>query len=183
MGYGIGSRYLGSGFRRPGFTCCSAATAHETPHTPAPTTHTRPLSSLASVLCLRSHIPAGSAAGGKRPRSSMTPTLVFDAEMQPVVALGSPGGSRIIGTVLNALVALLDSALPPLQALAAPRVISRNGETEMEVCAPACASAVLLVAFLCPRLSLSLLCLLPSSLGSSSTRFSCRCRHIDRQQC
>lgn len=70
--------------------------------------------------------------GGKRPRSSMTPTLVFDAEMQPVVALGSPGGSRIIGTVLNALVALLDSALPPLQALAAPRVISRNGETEME---------------------------------------------------
>ena len=45
---------------------------------------------------------------GKRPRSSMAPTIVFDEEGKPWAALGSPGGSRIILYVVKALVALID---------------------------------------------------------------------------
>ena len=46
---------------------------------------------------------ANSPAPGKRPRSSMAPTIVFD-HGRPAVALGSPGGSTIITTVLQILV-------------------------------------------------------------------------------
>jgi gamma-glutamyltranspeptidase / glutathione hydrolase len=65
-------------------------------------------------------------AGGKRPRSSMAPTIVTRAG-QPVLATGSPGGSMIITTVLQTLIDRLDlgSTLP--QAIAAPRVSQRNG--------------------------------------------------------
>ena len=49
--------------------------------------------------------------GGKRPRSSMAPTIVFDPQHRPILAIGSPGGSRIIGYVTQALIAYLDSGL------------------------------------------------------------------------
>ena len=53
--------------------------------------------------------PLANAVGpGKRPRSSMAPTIVFDAEGRPWAALGSPGGSRIILYVVKTLVALID---------------------------------------------------------------------------
>lgn len=58
--------------------------------------------------------------GGKRPRSSMSPTIVFDGEGRPVIAIGSPGGARIIGYVAQALVALLDSGLSIQDAVALP---------------------------------------------------------------
>jgi gamma-glutamyltranspeptidase/glutathione hydrolase len=63
--------------------------------------------------------------GGKRPRSSMSPTIVTSAGT-PVLALGSPGGSMIITTVLQLLVDTLDldRALP--DAIAAPRASQRN---------------------------------------------------------
>jgi gamma-glutamyltranspeptidase/glutathione hydrolase len=63
--------------------------------------------------------------GGKRPRSSMSPTIVLD-DGEPLLALGSPGGSMIITTVLQILVDRLDlgSTLP--QAVAAPRASQRN---------------------------------------------------------
>jgi gamma-glutamyltranspeptidase / glutathione hydrolase len=63
--------------------------------------------------------------GGKRPRSSMSPTIVLD-DGRPVLALGSPGGSMIITTVLQILVDRLDlgTALP--QAVSAPRASQRN---------------------------------------------------------
>jgi len=63
--------------------------------------------------------------GGKRPRSSMSPTLVTSGG-RPLLALGSPGGSTIITTVLQILVDRLDleSTLP--QAIAAPRASQRN---------------------------------------------------------
>ncbi|WP_224250211.1 gamma-glutamyltransferase [Hyalangium gracile] len=62
---------------------------------------------------------------GKRPRSSMAPTLVFK-DGAPVLALGSPGGSTIITTVLQTLVNHLDLGMPLLEAVAAPRVSQRN---------------------------------------------------------
>ncbi|ADO75832.1 gamma-glutamyltransferase [Stigmatella aurantiaca] len=62
---------------------------------------------------------------GKRPRSSMSPTLVFK-DGAPVLALGSPGGSTIITTVLQTLIHHLDFGMPVLEAVAAPRVSQRN---------------------------------------------------------
>ncbi len=67
-------------------------------------------------------------APGKRPRSSMSPLLVFK-DGAPVLALGSPGGSTIITTVGQTLVHHLDFGMPLPEALAAPRVSQRNSPT------------------------------------------------------
>jgi gamma-glutamyltranspeptidase/glutathione hydrolase len=69
---------------------------------------------------------------GKRPRSSMTPTIVFDAEGKPAFALGSPGGSSIIGYVTHAVIELIDWKRSPGAAAAAPHIINRNGPTVIE---------------------------------------------------
>jgi gamma-glutamyltranspeptidase / glutathione hydrolase len=66
-----------------------------------------------------------SVAGGKRPRSSMAPTIVLD-DGQPLLAVGSPGGSTIITTVLQMLVDRLDLGLTLPQAVADPRLSQRN---------------------------------------------------------
>jgi len=69
---------------------------------------------------------------GKRPRSSMSPTIVTDRG-RPVLALGSPGGATIITTVTQVLTEHLDRGLPLVDAIAAPRISSRNGAaTEAE---------------------------------------------------
>ncbi|WP_210584775.1 gamma-glutamyltransferase [Streptomyces sp. GESEQ-35] len=70
---------------------------------------------------------------GKRPRSSMSPTIVLDKDNKPVVALGSPGGATIITTVLQTLTGFLDRGLPLVDAIAAPRASQRNAAlTELE---------------------------------------------------
>ena len=69
---------------------------------------------------------------GKRPRSSMTPTLIFDGGGRLVATLGSPGGSRIIGFVAQSVIALLDWGLDAQAALSLPRHVNRNGATELE---------------------------------------------------
>lgn len=69
--------------------------------------------------------------GGKRPLSSMTPTLIFK-EGSPYASLGSPGGTQIIGTVLNLVVNLADFKMTAEEAMKAPRAINRNGPLEME---------------------------------------------------
>jgi gamma-glutamyltranspeptidase/glutathione hydrolase len=69
---------------------------------------------------------------GKRPRSSMMPTIVFDANRAPVLALGSPGGSAIPGYVLKSLVARLDWKMDLQSALDLPHLLNRNGPTELE---------------------------------------------------
>ena len=69
---------------------------------------------------------------GKRPRSSMSPTFVLDRDGKLVAALGSAGGSRIIGDTLQATIGLLDWNLSPQAALALPRVLNLNGATELE---------------------------------------------------
>jgi gamma-glutamyltranspeptidase/glutathione hydrolase len=78
--------------------------------------------------------PLANAVGpGKRPRSSMAPTIVFDAEGRPWAALGSPGGSRIILYVVKALVALIDWKLDAHSALALMNFGSRGGPFEIEI--------------------------------------------------
>ncbi|MFI5520482.1 gamma-glutamyltransferase [Streptomyces platensis] len=69
---------------------------------------------------------------GKRPRSSMSPTIVL-RHGRPVVALGSPGGATIITTVLQTLVNHLDRGMPLVEAIAAPRASQRNAaRTDLE---------------------------------------------------
>jgi gamma-glutamyltranspeptidase/glutathione hydrolase len=68
---------------------------------------------------------------GKRPRSSMSPTIVLD-EGRPVLAVGSPGGATIITTVTQVLLGTLDRNLPLVDAIAAPRLSSRNGAVQAE---------------------------------------------------
>ncbi len=70
---------------------------------------------------------------GKRPLSSMAPTLVFDRQSGELLAtVGSPGGSQIIEYVSKALVAMLDWKLDPQTAIGLPNFGSRNGATELE---------------------------------------------------
>ena len=75
---------------------------------------------------------ANQVAPGKRPRSSMAPTLVFDAAGGVHAALGSPGGPNIINYVAKALVGMLDWGLDIQSALALPNFGSRNGPTLIE---------------------------------------------------
>ncbi|GAA1750735.1 gamma-glutamyltransferase [Luedemannella helvata] len=67
-------------------------------------------------------------AAGKRPRSSMAPTIVTRAG-RPVLAVGTPGGSTIITTVLQILVNRLDLGMSLPEAIAAPRATQRNTAT------------------------------------------------------
>lgn len=69
---------------------------------------------------------------GKRPRSSMAPTLVFDEGGSLKLALGSPGGARIIDYVAQTLIGVLDWGLDIQAAIDLPRVVNRNGPTELE---------------------------------------------------
>ena len=68
---------------------------------------------------------------GKRPRSSMAPTIVLK-DGKPVIAVGSPGGSRIIGYVAGAIVAHLDWGMNVQQAVSAPHAVNRFGTYDLE---------------------------------------------------
>ncbi len=75
---------------------------------------------------------ANRIAPGKRPRSSMAPFLVYGSDGAFEMALGSPGGSFIIGYVAKALIATLDWGLDIQAAIGLPNFGSRNGPTEVE---------------------------------------------------
>jgi gamma-glutamyltranspeptidase/glutathione hydrolase len=68
------------------------------------------------------------ADGGKRPRSSMSPTIVT-RDGDPFLAVGSPGGSTIIGTVAQVLFDRIDMGRSLPDAIAAPRAVQRNTTT------------------------------------------------------
>jgi gamma-glutamyltranspeptidase / glutathione hydrolase len=78
-------------------------------------------------------IPGGAntVAPGKRPRSSMAPTIVFQKD-EPSLVVGSPGGSMIINYVAKALVGTLDWRLDIQAAIELPNFGSRNGPTLIE---------------------------------------------------
>ncbi|MFD2025073.1 gamma-glutamyltransferase [Promicromonospora aerolata] len=69
---------------------------------------------------------------GKRPRSSMSPTIVRDAEGSLELVTGSPGGSRIIGYTAQSIVNVIDFGLDPQQANNVPHVQNNNGSTALE---------------------------------------------------
>lgn len=75
---------------------------------------------------------ANAVAPGKRPRSSMTPVIVFDRDGDFRAAIGSPGGSRIIGYVTQTLIALIDWDMDMAGAIGLPRFVDRNGPLEIE---------------------------------------------------
>jgi gamma-glutamyltranspeptidase/glutathione hydrolase len=76
---------------------------------------------------------ANRVEAGKRPRSAMSPTIVFDKKTGKFVeAVGSPGGPLIINYVAKVLVGTLDWGLDMQQAISLPNFGSRNGPTELE---------------------------------------------------
>ena len=75
---------------------------------------------------------ANRVEGGKRPRSAMSPTIVYDKAGRVALVTGSAGGSAIINYVAKTLVAIIDWDLDPQAALALPNFGSRNGPTELE---------------------------------------------------
>lgn len=81
---------------------------------------------------LGNRLHPNAVAGGKRPRSSMAPFIVFDAAGEPLLVLGSRGGSRIIGYVVKTLVATLDWGLEPAAAIALPNMVERRRGIELE---------------------------------------------------
>ena len=68
---------------------------------------------------------------GKRPRSSMAPTIVLK-DGKPVLAVGSPGGSRIIGYVAQAIIGVIDWGLDVQQAARIPHAVNRFGTYDVE---------------------------------------------------
>lgn len=74
---------------------------------------------------------ANALAPGKRPRSSMSPTIVLK-DGAPVLAIGSPGGSRIIGYTAKAIIAFLDWGMDVQQAISLPHAVNRFGTYDLE---------------------------------------------------
>jgi gamma-glutamyltranspeptidase/glutathione hydrolase len=81
---------------------------------------------------------ANDVAPGKRPRSSMTPSMIFDSSGRPIIAYGSPGGSTIINSVFNVTLNLIDHHMSIQDAIDAPRlsVTSANGSISIDNGAP-----------------------------------------------
>ncbi len=77
-------------------------------------------------------VVANAIAPGKRPRSAMSPTMVFNADGKLHMVIGSPGGPAIINFVAKTLVASLDWNMDIQAAIAHPNFGSRNGPTELE---------------------------------------------------
>ena len=74
---------------------------------------------------------ANAVAPGKRPRSSMAPTIVLK-DGKPVLVVGSPGGSRIIGYVAKTIVAHLDWGMDVQQAVSLGHAVNRFGTYDLE---------------------------------------------------
>ena len=75
---------------------------------------------------------ANRVEAGKRPRSSMSPTMVFGPDGRVEAVLGSPGGEKIISYVAKTLLGILDAGLDPLAAIRLPNIGNRGKDTELE---------------------------------------------------
>ncbi|WP_203291755.1 gamma-glutamyltransferase [Maricaulis parjimensis] len=78
------------------------------------------------------HLVPNAPGASKRPRSSMSPTIVFDREGEFELATGSPGGSSIIGYTAKTLVGMLDWGLTPQEAIELPNVVARGDVVRIE---------------------------------------------------
>jgi gamma-glutamyltranspeptidase/glutathione hydrolase len=82
----------------------------------------------------RDGTPAANAvAGGKRPRSAMSPTIILDRQGRFVAAVGSPGGPAIVAYDLKAVVGLIDWKLPMEQAISLPNMIAAGSIYATEI--------------------------------------------------
>lgn len=79
---------------------------------------------------------ANAIAPGKRPRSSMSPTIVFDRQGELLMVTGSPGGNNIPAYVFKSLAAVFDWGMTPSQAVAFPNIIARGENVRVEVNVP-----------------------------------------------
>lgn len=78
-------------------------------------------------------LAANAAAPGKRPRSSMSPTLVFDADNQLHMVTGSPGGNSIVAYVAKSTLGVLAWDMSVQQAIDYPNIIARGDRVRVEV--------------------------------------------------
>jgi len=75
---------------------------------------------------------ANAPAPGKRPRSSMSPHIVFNPDGEFLFTTGSPGGNSIIAYTAKTVVGLIDWGLTPQEAIELPNLIARNGRISVE---------------------------------------------------
>lgn len=80
-------------------------------------------------------------APGKRPRSAMSPVIVFDAQGEVRLAIGARGGPRIVAYVVKALVGVLDWDLEIQEAISLPNFVHAGGRLELERNTPLAARA------------------------------------------
>ncbi len=86
-----------------------------------------------SYLPEKNGIPvANAAAPNKRPRSSMTPTIVFDKNNEVMMVIGSPGGGRIFSYVLKTVLGVLDWKLSMQTAIDMPNITFPKGSADLE---------------------------------------------------
>ena len=90
------------------------------------------LTDFASIPTLGGKPVANAVEPGKRPRSSMTPTLIFDADGELVMATGSPGGNSIIAYTAKSIVGVMEFGMSVADAVALPNVVARGHPVRVE---------------------------------------------------
>jgi len=82
----------------------------------------------------KSNLPVANAPGpGKRPRSSMSPTIIFDAEGEVKLVTGSPGGNSIVAYTAKTIIGILAWGKTPQEAIDLPNIIARGETVGVEV--------------------------------------------------
>ena len=90
------------------------------------------LTDFAAVPSSNGNQKANRAYAGKRPRSSMAPTIITNKQGRLVMVIGSPGGSSIIGYVVKTIIAALDWRMNLQDSVALPNFVNKNHKTELE---------------------------------------------------
>ncbi len=90
------------------------------------------LTDFAPISHVNGRPKANRVESGKRPRSSMSPTIVTSEDGKLLMLIGSPGGSSIIGYVVKTLIAGLDWNLTMRESIALPNFLNKNRKTELE---------------------------------------------------
>ena len=90
------------------------------------------LSDFAAIPSVNGNRKANRAYAGKRPRSSMAPTIITNKQGKLVMVIGSPGGSSIIGYVVKTIIAALDWRMNLQDSIALPNFVNKNRKTELE---------------------------------------------------
>lgn len=85
----------------------------------------------------KANLPVANAPGpGKRPRSSMSPTIIFDQDGGLKMVTGSPGGNSIVAYTAKTIIGVLDWGHTPQEAVALPNIIARGENVGVEVDVP-----------------------------------------------